>query len=186
MKSFSFFFLLFSIGVSVVSLTGCGSSSANRGRYPSTSIGVAHSLENGKVIDVHDVVIDGRMTMAGVYDGAVGGSVLGGAFVADIGGTHTSAAVGAAGGAILGAVVGPRIEKAMTSKVAQELTIRMEEGDVIVVVQERRDPEFMIGDTVRVRKNAYDSTRIFHSDEDPFVDPDTGAYLPEDFKTAEL
>ena len=83
-------------------------------------------------------------------------------------------------------MVGPRIEKAMTSKVAQELTIRMEEGDVIVVVQERRDPEFMIGDTVRVRKNAYDSTRIFHSDEDPFVDPDTGAYLPEDFKTAEL
>ena len=104
MKSFSFFFLLFSIGVSVVSLTGCGSSSVNRGRYPSTSIGVAHSLENGKVIDVHDVVIDGRMTMAGVYDGAVGGSVLGGAVGADIGGTHTSAAVGAAGGAILGAV----------------------------------------------------------------------------------
>ena len=186
MKSFSFFFLLFSIGVSVVSLTGCGSSSANRGRYPSTSIGVPHSLENGKVIDVHDVVIDGRMTMAGVYDGAVGGSVLGGAVGADIGEPTRVLRLALLAAQFSERWVGPSIEKAMTSKVAQELTIRMEEGDVIVVVQERRDPEFMIGDTVRVRKNAYDSTRIFHSDEDPFVDPDTGAYLPEDFKTAEL
>lgn len=180
------FSLLIAGLLAVSCLSGCGTGSSSRGRYPSASIGVAHSLENGTVIDVHDVVIDGRMTNAGVYGGATAGGVLGGTAGAQITGTPTGAAVGMAGGVIVGAVVGPQIEKALTSKSAQELTVRLKEGEVIVVVQERRDPEFMIGDRVRVHRNVYGSARIFHSDEDPYIDSDTGAYLPDGFENPDL
>ena len=84
---------------------------------------------------------------------------------------------------IAGAVVGPKIEKALTSKRAQELTIQIDEGGIIVVVQELREPRFNIGDSVRVDSNVAGAARIFHAHENPHIDPDTGAYLPDDFET---
>lgn len=70
----------------------------------------------------------------------------------------------------------------MTSQRAQELTIQLEQGPVIVVVQEWREPLFMIGEEVLLHTNAGGAARVFHSDEDPYVDPDTKSYLPEDFE----
>ena len=124
--------------------------------------------------------------MAGVYGGATAGGIVGGVAGAQVTGTSTGAALGTATGALAGAVVGPRIEKAMTSRKAQEMTIRLKEGRVIVVVQENRYPEFMIGERVRVHTNSYGHVRVYHSDEDPYIDEDTGAYLPEDFENPDL
>ncbi len=161
---------------------GCQSTSTSS-RYPITSTGMAKQLESGTVIDVREVVIDGSSSGIGSYGGAIGGSAVGGTVGADLSGTSVGAAVGAAGGMIAGAVVGPAIEKAITSKKAQELTVQMEEGGVVVVVQELREPRFNIGDLVKVDSNLAGAARIFHADENPYIDPDTGAYLPDDFET---
>lgn len=160
---------------------GCQSSSS-RSHYPISSTGMAKQLDGGTIIDLREVVIDGSSSGIGAYGGAIGGSVAGGTIGADVSGTSLGAAVGAAGGMIAGGVVGPKIEKALTSKRAQELTIQMDEGGTIVVVQEIREPRFNIGDPVRVDSNLAGAARVFHADDNPYIDPDTGAYLPEDFE----
>ncbi len=160
---------------------GCQSSSS-RSRYPISSTGMAKQLDDGTIIDIREVVIDGSSSGIGAYGGAIGGSVVGGTVGAEISGTSLGTAVGAAGGMIAGGVVGPKIEKALTSQRAQELIIQMDEGGTIVVVQEIREPRFNIGDPVKVDSNLAGAARVFHADEDPYIDPDTGAYLPEDFE----
>ena len=58
----------------------------------------------------------------------------------------------------------------------------MDAGGLIVVTQELRKPWFNIGDPVKVDTSLSGAGRVYHADEDPFIDPDTGAYLPEDLK----
>ncbi len=161
---------------------GCQSTSS-RSRYPISSTGMAKQLDDGTIIDVREVVIDGSSSGIGAYGGAIGGSAVGGTVGAEISGTSLGTAVGAAGGMIAGGVVGPKIEKALTSKRAQELIIQMDEGGTIVVIQEIREPRFNIGDPVKVDSNLAGAARVYHADENPYIDPDTGAYLPEDFET---
>ncbi len=171
------------IGISFFSLIflGCESTS-NHSRYPITSTGLAKELDRATVIDVREVVIDGTSSGIGSYGGGVAGGAIGGTVGADLSGTSLGAATGAAGGMITGAVVGPKIEKAMTSKRAQAITVQLDEGGTLVVVQELREPRFNIGDPVRVDSNLAGAARVYHANDNPYIDPDTGAYLPEDFE----
>ncbi len=157
-------------------------SHSSQSRYPITSTGMAKPLEGGTIVDLREVVIDGSSSGIGAYGGAIGGSVAGGTIGAEVSGTSLGAAVGAAGGMIAGGVVGPKIEKALTSRRAQELTIQMHEGGTIIVVQEIREPRFNIGDLVRVDSNLAGAARVYHANDNPNIDPDTGAYLPDDFE----
>ena len=158
-------------------------STSSQSRYPITSNGMAKQLDGGTIVDLREVVIDGTSSGLGAYGGAIGGSVAGRAIGAEASRTSLGTAVGAAGGMIAGGVVGPKIEKALTSKRAQELTIQMDEGGTIIVVQEIREPRFNIGDPVRVDSNLAGAARVFHADDNPHIDPDTGAYLPDDFES---
>lgn len=158
-------------------------STPSQSRYPITSSGMAKQLEGGTIVDLREVVIDGTSSGLGAYGGAIGAIVAGRAIGAEASGTSLGAAVGAAGGMIAGGVVGPKIEKALTSTRAQELTIRMDEGGTIIVVQEIREPRFNIGDSVRVDSTLAGAARVFHADDNPHIDPDTGAYLPDDFES---
>ncbi len=169
-------FLVFSL-----IFVGCQSTSS-RSRYPITSTGMAKQLEGGTIIDVREVVIDGTSSGIGAYGGAIAGSAVGGTVGAGLSGTSLGTAVGAAGGMIAGSVAGPKIEKALTSRRAQELMIQMDEGGTIIVIQEIREPRFNIGDPVRVDSNLAGAARVFHADDNPHIAPDTGAYLPEDFE----
>lgn len=172
---------LFLFVVFALIFIGCQSAST-RSRYPIASTGMSKDLDSGTIVDINEVIIDGSSSGIGAYGGAIGGSVIGGQIGADLSGTSLGGAVGAAGGMITGAVVGPKIEKALTSRRAQELKIQMDKGGIIVVVQELREPLFNIGDSVQVDSNAAGAARVFHSDENPYIDPDTGAYLPDDFE----
>jgi len=137
------------------------------------------------VVDVRPVVIDGTSSGLGSYGGAIAGSAVGGTVASDLSGTSLGGAVGAAGGMIAGAVVGPKIEKSLTSKKAQEITVQLDEGGTIVVVQELGEPRFNMGDPVRVDSNLAGAARIYHAHDNPGVDPDTGVYLPEDFEVSD-
>lgn len=171
------------LGAFSLIFAGCGSTSSTP-RYPISSTGMAKDLDSGMIVDIRPVIIDGTSSGIGSYGGAIAGSAIGGTVVSDLSGTSLGGAVGAAGGMIAGAVVGPKIEKSLTSKKAQEITVQLDEGGTIVVVQELREPRFNIGDPVRVDSNLAGAARIYHAHENPGVDPDTGAYLPEDFDTS--
>jgi|GEM_PF-144689 len=184
MESVQFCFFRLSIGAVALLASffqyGCASSGYTP-KYSAASTGVAHTLEVGTVVNARRVIIDGQATWAGVYGGAAAGGAIGSALGTEIGGTSLSRAVGGAGGLITGAIVGPKIEKKMSSQTGDELTIEMESGKMIVVVQQVREPEFYPGERVRVHADYYGNSKVFHIDEDPYVDPDTAAYLPPDF-----
>tara|TARA_B100000900_G_scaffold309648_1_gene268359 strand:- start:2370 stop:2807 length:438 start_codon:yes stop_codon:yes gene_type:complete len=144
---------------------------------------MAKQLDGGTIVDLKEVVIDGTSSGLGAYGGAIGGSLAGGAIGAEAIGTSLGATVGAAGGMIVGGVVGTKIEKTLTSKRAQELTIQMDDGGTIIVLQEIRVPRLNIGDPVRVDSNLAGAARVFHADDNPHTDPDTEAYLPDDFES---
>jgi outer membrane lipoprotein SlyB len=143
---------------------------------------MAKELESGTIVDVREVIIDGRTSVLGTATGTLSGAVAGSQIGGSLGDLSSGAATGAAGGAIAGAVIGPKVEKALTSKRAQELTVLMDSGGLIVVTQELRKPWFNIGDPVKVDTSMSGAGRVYHAYEDSFIDPDTGAYLPEDFE----
>ncbi len=151
-------------------------------RYPTALTGMAKELESGTIVDVREVIIDGRTSVVGTATGTLSGAVIGSQIGGTLGDPSSGSATGAAGGTIAGAVIGPKVEKALTSKRAQELTVRMDAGGLIVVTQELRKPWFNIGDPVKVDTSLSGAGRVYHAAEDPYIDPDTGAYLPEGFE----
>ncbi len=67
-------------------------------------------------------------------------------------------------GAVAGAVVGQQVEKKLTEKRAQEVTISMDDGQTVVVVQEAREAGFVVGDRVNVMETRTGEARIALSD----------------------
>ncbi len=69
-----------------------------------------------------------------------------------------------AGGAVAGAIVGEKVEKALTAKLAQELTIELDDGQTVVVVQELKEPAFQTGDRVSLLEARGGYARVRHED----------------------
>ena len=113
--------------------------------YDRQSAGRSMSVDTGDVVSVRDVQISGRTTIIGVG----GGGLLGGA--AASGGSGVGGAVGQAAGAIGGAIVGEAVEEVATRRSAQEVTIKLSNGDTIAVVQEvSKEGRFNVGEHVQV------------------------------------
>lgn len=174
---------------------GCTASKPSA-RYPVAHASVAHKLEKGTVVGVRDVVIDGTVSNMGMVLGAGVGAAVGAVAVPrretvtvvnngdSIGITSKSnsgqANAAMAVGSVVGAIAARHIEKKLTTVQAQELIIQLESGETVVVVQERREPEFVENETVQVYTTRMGNSRVFHSEENPFVDPETNAYLTGD------
>lgn len=132
------------------SLVGCVSETAEP-MVPRAHVGVAAELSQGVVITSVPVTIEGDNSGVGTMGGAgVGGA--GG--VAAAGGGGTEAIVASAVGAVAGAVVGKAVEERVTRKPGQRVTIRMDDGKIIEVVQEAEDGIFLEGDRVNVAVGA--------------------------------
>jgi outer membrane lipoprotein SlyB len=136
---------LFALAVGIVALSaGC--------RFPSsTSIydrhaaGRSMSVDTGDVVAVRDVQVAGRSTIIGTGGGAIIGSA------AASGGSGVGGAVVQAASAVGGAILGEASEEALTRQNAQEVTIKMKNGETIVVVQEvRHEGRFRTGQHVQV------------------------------------
>ena len=154
------------------------------------------------MISTREVVIDGKATAMGTAVGAGIGTAVGAIAVpvettsttqgvisqtptGDINVTETTNVstnsnenrAAMAVGAAVGAVVGRKVEKKLSEIQAQELTIKLDSGETIVVVQQLRQPYFYDQERVKVYTTGYGNSRVFHDDEDPFLDPETNAYL---------
>lgn len=181
----------------LVVLSGCASSSPPRARYPVTHAGAVQKVESGTVVSSRTVRIDGRATQMGAIVGAGVGAAVGAVSVPRKSETvitqtapdrievrgkdnrNQANAAMAVGGAV-GIVVGREVEKMVTARKAQELTIALDSGETVVVVQELREPEFYENERVKVYSTRMGESRVYHSDENPHLDPDTAAYVVDE------
>jgi len=113
------------------------------------------SVRFGVVESVRDVRIVARET--GV--GTAGGAMLGGIAGRNVGGGSGQVA-GAIGGAILGGIIGQNIEKSANERRGLEVTVLLDSGKYIAVVQES-DESFRTGDRVRILSGR-GNTRVSH------------------------
>jgi outer membrane lipoprotein SlyB len=115
----------------------------------------AQSVEMGVIESLRPVKIEAGQT--GV--GTVGGAALGGVAGSALGSGTRASVAGAIGGAIVGGLIGSAIEKDVSKADGVEVTVRLDSGRMIAVVQEGTGAEFRPGDRVRVTSDGY-TTRV--------------------------
>ncbi len=138
-------------------LVGCSSKGA-RHSVPHASVGASHRVENGTVVSVQTVRIEGQSGYVGYQTGTLLGAGVGQTI-----GAGTGRAAASLGGAAVGGLVGLAAEKAMTEKFGQEITIELDRGRLIAIVQEETDPAFRSGDRVTVLETPYGYSMVRHS-----------------------
>jgi outer membrane lipoprotein SlyB len=134
-------------------VAGCATPSLSGGTYARHEARqLMHALE-GEVVMVNPVAVEG--TDSGI--GTAGGAGIGYAAGRSVGHGWGSRVAGAAG-AVGGAVAGQAIERQVTAEQGLEITVRLDNGDVIAVVQ-GADIVFRPGERVRVLSGG-GSTRV--------------------------
>jgi len=129
--------LLLMLGGCMSTLTG-DSYSRDEARRPQT-------VQFGMVEYVRPVVIEGTKTGVGAGAGAVVGGI-GGSTV----GSGRGAAVATVLGAVAGGVAGGMAEESATKKQGVEITVRLDSGQIVAIVQQASTTTFNVGDRVRV------------------------------------
>ncbi len=113
---------------------------------PTSQANQMQVAEAGTIVKVTELAIEGRRT----HLGQAGGGIIGAAAASPPGGVRsTGSALGVAGATIAGAVIGEAVEEMATRKKAQEITVQLKNGDVVVVVQPA-PPYYAVGDKVNV------------------------------------
>jgi outer membrane lipoprotein SlyB len=135
--------------------TGCASGLGS-GDYERSDARRAYEVKMGTVVSVRNVQIGGSKSGVGTAAGAVVGGVAGSSM-----GEGKGSVVGAVLGAVVGGVAGSVVEKGVTKKPGLELTVRLDSGRTIAVVQEDTGESFQVGDQVRVLDSGGE-TRITH------------------------
>ena len=126
-------------------LAGCAQPGLGGGNYTRGQVRGEQSVRIGTVEAVRDVTIDARDTGTGTLAGAAIGGVAG----STVGGGSRANAVGAIAGAVVGGLIGNAVEKNSNDRRGVEVTLRLEDGRVIAITQEK-DEEFRVGDRVRI------------------------------------
>ena len=134
-----------SISLLTVGLTGC-ISGLQGSTYSRSEARQVQEVEFGTVLSTNPVVIEGKQSGAGQLPGAIIGGVAGSS-VGEGKGQQIFTILGAVGGA----VVGSMIEEQATRTQGLELTIKMDSGKTLSIVQEVDNVNvFREGQRVRV------------------------------------
>jgi outer membrane lipoprotein SlyB len=112
------------------------------------------TVQDGEVILVRSVQIEG--TRSGL--GTVAGGILGYALGSTIG-SGTGQTVARAVGTVGGGLAGAGVEEGVTRQPGVEVTVRLDNGQVIAVVQ-AADQQFNVGDRVRVLQRPNGEARV--------------------------
>ncbi len=112
-------------------------------------------IRMGVVESVRNVVIEGQRS--GV--GAVAGGAIGGIAGSNVGQGRGST-VGSILGAVVGGIAGQAVEERTNRKEGLEITIKLDNGQLIAVTQEA-DEAFRAGERVRVLSGS-GATRVSH------------------------
>lgn len=138
----------------VLGLAGCASSNSG-GVYSRDETRQMQTVKQGVVESVRQVKIEGTDSKVG----AVAGGVVGGVAGSGMGKGKGEIITGVLG-AVAGALAGSAAEEVLTRKDGVEITVRMEDGSLVAIVQEAGE-EFHPGDTVRLLQSG-GMTRVSH------------------------
>lgn len=139
--------------VAVALLAGCASSKSGE-VYSRDEARQAMTVRLGVVEFVKEVKVEGGKSGLGTAAGGVIGGVAG----STIGGGRGST-LAALGGAIGGAIVGTVAEERLGRFDGLEITVKLDSGTAIAVVQEK-DMMFAVGDRVRVLTTRDGTARV--------------------------
>ncbi|MBV1790577.1 glycine zipper 2TM domain-containing protein [Marinobacterium sp. D7] len=136
--------------LAALTLGGCAQQSLTGDTYSRREARQVQHVQYAVVDSVRPVVIEGRT------DGVVGagaGAIVGGIAGSTIGGGKGSS-ITTVLGAVAGGIAGQRIEEATSRRQGQELTLRLDNGELISVVQEVENNQFFrAGDRVRILRS---------------------------------
>lgn len=140
--------------LSVAVLIGaCASTGTNGNTFSSSQTGRAQSVQMGTVSALRNVTIQNAPSRTGTATGAVLGGIAGSTLGS---GTRANAA-GAVGGAVAGGAAANAITSSTTNGV--EITVRLENNQLISVVQAGTANDFRVGDAVRITSDGQ-TTRV--------------------------
>lgn len=139
---------------SVLLLAACAASDSGSS-YSRSQARTEMHVRMGVVESVRQVTIEGGRS--GV--GAVAGGAVGGVAGSEIGHGKGST-VGSILGAVAGGIAGQALEERLNKKAGLEITIKLDNGQLIAVTQEA-DEAFRVGERVRVLSGS-GATRVSH------------------------
>ena len=145
---------LFLIAFLSVFLAACASSNSGE-VYSRDDARKVQTVKTGVVESVRPIRLEGTKSPIGT----VAGGAIGGIAGSSVGGGRGSA-IAAVIGAVAGGLAGSAIEEGVTRKDGLEITVKLDGGSMIAIVQEA-DEQFKPGDKVRIVENA-DNSRVTH------------------------
>lgn len=130
--------------IAVFGVAGCASSTGGAS-FERGETRRAMTVEYGTVDSVRFVRIEGTRSLVGPVAGAAVGGLAGSAV-----GGGTGRSIATVLGAVAGGAAGSAIENRATSMPGVEVTVRLQNGQLISIVQEDEGDNFRPGDWVRV------------------------------------
>ncbi len=134
-------------------LAGCASSMSGTS-YSRDQARQVQTVQQGTVIHVQQVHIEGTKSPVGAIAGGFMGYALGNTI-----GSGSGKTIARTAGALGGAAAGAGIEEKATSQMGLEITIELDNENVISVVQGAEE-HFDTGDRVRVLRNPDGTARV--------------------------
>jgi outer membrane lipoprotein SlyB len=138
-----------------VVLVGCQSNPPVGDTVRRNEVQNMQSTEFGVVTQVRPVNIQPNSTALGTTTGAV----VGGAAGSNLGSSSFSNTVGAVGGAVAGGMAGNAVQSNAGARQGVEVTVRLDSGRTVTVIQEGSPDAFRPGDRVRVTSDGQ-NTRV--------------------------
>ncbi len=148
------FFRLIALAILASMLVACASSNSGS-TYSRGETRKAQTVRTGVVESVRSVKIEGTKTPVGTVAGAVVGGVAGSTI-----GHGKGSTIAAVVGAVAGGLAGSAIEEGVTRKDGLEITVKLDSGGLVAVVQEA-DEQFHPGEKVRLLESG-GTTRVSH------------------------
>lgn len=142
--------------ITTLSLFVAACASSNSGSvYKRDDARKVQTVKTGVVESVRAVKLEGTKSPVGT----VAGGAIGGIAGSSVGGGRGSA-IAAVIGAVAGGLAGSAIEEGVTRKDALEITVKLDGGGLIAIVQEA-DEQFNPGEKVRIVEGG-GTTRVSH------------------------
>ena len=142
------------LSVVIAGTLGCAGSTHSPHTYSYSEAGQVQTVQDGEVLYVRRVMIEGRRSPAGT----IAGGVLGYAIGNTIGGGSGKSFARAAG-TVGGAAAGSAIQQNASRQEALEITVQLDSGEIISIVQSL-DEAFDEGDRVRVLQRPDGTARV--------------------------
>ncbi len=166
--------VLFAFVLILVMLIGCAPHYRSSGYNPD-DVGKPITIQKGEVENIRNAEIEhnddtGFGGLAGAYAGGVAGSAVG---------DGKGKALATVLGVVIGAIAGSSMEKSGNKREADEITVRLDDGRVFAVVQEKGSEKLQIGDRVEVLKTADGRMRVRKAPKDAAPAPSTGEKVRE-------